>query len=52
MRWSGQTLLVVDLAREYGFTDVDGKVLTPFWEEYLAQGRRTSRSSERTFRSS
>jgi NAD(P)-dependent dehydrogenase (short-subunit alcohol dehydrogenase family) len=52
MRWSGQTLLVVDLAREYGFTDVDGKVLTPFWEEYLAQGRKTARSSERTFRSS
>lgn len=52
MRWSGQTLLVVDLAREYGFTDVDGKVLTPFWEKYLAQGGRTSGSSDRTFRSS
>lgn len=49
MRWSGQTLLVVDLAREYGFTDVDGKVLTPFWEKYLAAGGRTSGSSERTF---
>jgi NAD(P)-dependent dehydrogenase (short-subunit alcohol dehydrogenase family) len=52
MRWSGQTLLVVDLAREYGFTDVDGKVLTPFWEKYFAQGGRTSGSSDRTFRSS
>jgi NAD(P)-dependent dehydrogenase (short-subunit alcohol dehydrogenase family) len=52
MRWSGQTLLVVDLAREYGFTDVDGKVLTPFWEKYFAQGGRTPGSSDRTFRSS
>jgi NAD(P)-dependent dehydrogenase (short-subunit alcohol dehydrogenase family) len=52
MRWSGQTVLVVDLAREYGFTDVDGKVLTPFWEKYFAQGGRTSGSSDRTFRSS
>jgi NAD(P)-dependent dehydrogenase (short-subunit alcohol dehydrogenase family) len=52
MRWSGQTLLVVDLAREYGFTDVDGKVLTPFWEKYFAQGGRTSGTSDRTFRSS
>jgi NAD(P)-dependent dehydrogenase (short-subunit alcohol dehydrogenase family) len=52
MRWSGETVLVVDLAREYGFTDVDGKVLTPFWERYFAQGGRTSGSSDRTFRSS
>jgi NAD(P)-dependent dehydrogenase (short-subunit alcohol dehydrogenase family) len=52
MRWSGQTLLVVDIAREYGFTDVDGKVLTPFWEKYFAQGGRTPGSSDRTFRSS
>jgi NAD(P)-dependent dehydrogenase (short-subunit alcohol dehydrogenase family) len=51
MRWSGETVLVVDLAREYGFTDVDGKVLTPFWEKYFAQGGRTSGSSDRTFRS-
>jgi NAD(P)-dependent dehydrogenase (short-subunit alcohol dehydrogenase family) len=50
MRWSGQTLLVVDLAREYGFTDVDGQVLTPFWEKYFAEGGRTQGSSERTFR--
>jgi NAD(P)-dependent dehydrogenase (short-subunit alcohol dehydrogenase family) len=49
MRWSGETLLVVDLAREYGFTDVDGKVLTPFWEKYLAAGGKTPGSSERTF---
>jgi NAD(P)-dependent dehydrogenase (short-subunit alcohol dehydrogenase family) len=51
MRWSGQTLLVVDVAREYGFTDVDGKVLTPFWEKYFAEGGKTQGSSERTFRS-
>jgi hypothetical protein len=37
MRWSGQTLRVVDVAREYGFTDVDGKVLSPFWENFLAR---------------
>lgn len=36
-RWSGQTLRVVDVAREYGFTDVDGKVLSPFWENVLAR---------------
>jgi NAD(P)-dependent dehydrogenase (short-subunit alcohol dehydrogenase family) len=36
-RWSGQTLRVVDVAREYGFTDVDGNVLSPFWEQYLAE---------------
>lgn len=51
LRWSGQTLRVVDLAREYGFSDVDGKVLTPFWEKYFAQGGKTAGSSERTFRS-
>jgi hypothetical protein len=49
LRWSGQTLRVVDLAREYGFTDVDGKVLTPFWEKYFAEGGRTAGSSDRTF---
>jgi NAD(P)-dependent dehydrogenase (short-subunit alcohol dehydrogenase family) len=49
LRWSGQTLRVVDVAREYGFTDVDGKVLTPFWERYLAEGGKTPGSSERRF---
>ena len=27
---SGQILRVGDLAREYGFTDVDGRVIPPF----------------------
>jgi NAD(P)-dependent dehydrogenase (short-subunit alcohol dehydrogenase family) len=49
MRWSGRTLRVIDLAREYGFTDVDGRVLTPFWEGWLAEGGRTKRSSDRAF---
>lgn len=30
MRWSGQVLDVGDLAREYGFTDVDGTQPVPF----------------------
>ena len=34
---SGRLLTVVELAREYGFTDVDGRVMTPFWERYYAQ---------------
>jgi NAD(P)-dependent dehydrogenase (short-subunit alcohol dehydrogenase family) len=49
LRWSGQTLRVVDLAREYGFTDVDGKVLTLFWERFLAERGKTPGSSERRF---
>lgn len=36
LRRSGETLLVVDLARDYGFTDVDGRELSPFWERWLA----------------
>jgi len=51
LRWSGQTLLVIDVAREYGFTDVDGKVLSPFWEKYLAEAGTPPGSSGRTFRS-
>ena len=31
---SGQVLTVVELAREYGFTDVDGSVMSPFWIEH------------------
>jgi NAD(P)-dependent dehydrogenase (short-subunit alcohol dehydrogenase family) len=34
-RWSGRVLRVIDVAREYGFTDVNGKLLSPFWEEHL-----------------
>lgn len=30
LRWSGQLLTVGDLAREYGFTDVDGRQPEPF----------------------
>ena len=30
MRWSGQSLRVGDLAKEYGFTDIDGRVVPPF----------------------
>jgi NAD(P)-dependent dehydrogenase (short-subunit alcohol dehydrogenase family) len=33
---SGAVLTTPDLAREYGFTDVDGSQMSPFWEEYLA----------------
>jgi NAD(P)-dependent dehydrogenase (short-subunit alcohol dehydrogenase family) len=36
LRRAGETLLVVDLARDYGFTDVDGRELSPFWERWLA----------------
>jgi NAD(P)-dependent dehydrogenase (short-subunit alcohol dehydrogenase family) len=36
MRWTGETVRVIDLARHYGFTDVDGKVLSGFWEQHLA----------------
>jgi NAD(P)-dependent dehydrogenase (short-subunit alcohol dehydrogenase family) len=51
MRWSGQTLRVIDVARDYGFTDVDGNVLSPFWEKYLAEGGTPPERSGRTFRS-
>jgi NAD(P)-dependent dehydrogenase (short-subunit alcohol dehydrogenase family) len=34
---SGRLLTVVELAREYGFTDIDGRVMTPFWERYYAE---------------
>jgi len=49
IRWSGRTLRVVDVAREYGFTDVDGEVLSPFWEKYLAAGGTPPDSSGRRF---
>jgi NAD(P)-dependent dehydrogenase (short-subunit alcohol dehydrogenase family) len=37
IRSSGRTLRVIDVAREYRLTDVDGTVLSPFWENYLAR---------------
>jgi NAD(P)-dependent dehydrogenase (short-subunit alcohol dehydrogenase family) len=33
---SGGLFTVVELAREYGFTDVDGSTASPFWVEYYA----------------
>jgi NAD(P)-dependent dehydrogenase (short-subunit alcohol dehydrogenase family) len=36
-RWSGETLLAAELARSYGFTDVNGRALSPFWERWLAE---------------
>jgi hypothetical protein len=30
LAWSGRTLTVGALAREYGFTDTDGRQLPPF----------------------
>jgi len=32
---SGQVLRVFEVAQEYGFTDVDGKQISGFWEEWL-----------------
>jgi NAD(P)-dependent dehydrogenase (short-subunit alcohol dehydrogenase family) len=34
---SGRVLTVVDVAREYGFTDLDGSQASRFWVEYLAE---------------
>ena len=31
---TGRVLNVIDLAREYGFTDVDGTMQSPFWERH------------------
>jgi NAD(P)-dependent dehydrogenase (short-subunit alcohol dehydrogenase family) len=33
---SGQVLITPALAREYGFTDVDGRQQSPFWERHWA----------------
>jgi NAD(P)-dependent dehydrogenase (short-subunit alcohol dehydrogenase family) len=49
MCWSGRTLRVVDVAREYGFSDVDGDVLSPFWERYLARSGAPPEGSGRRF---
>jgi len=31
---SGQVLTTPELAREYGFTDVDGRAQSVFWDEH------------------
>jgi NAD(P)-dependent dehydrogenase (short-subunit alcohol dehydrogenase family) len=33
---SGGVFTTPELAREYGFTDVDGTQMSPFWKEYLS----------------
>jgi NAD(P)-dependent dehydrogenase (short-subunit alcohol dehydrogenase family) len=35
MAKSGQLLTVIDVAQEYGFTDIDGRQISPFWESYM-----------------
>jgi NAD(P)-dependent dehydrogenase (short-subunit alcohol dehydrogenase family) len=39
---SGQVLTTPELAREYGFTDLDGKQQSAFWDEHWAQPPRPS----------
>jgi NAD(P)-dependent dehydrogenase (short-subunit alcohol dehydrogenase family) len=34
---SGGVFTTPELAREYGFTDVDGSQMSPFWKEYLEE---------------
>ena len=34
---TGKLLTVVDVAKEYGFTDIDGRQVSLFWQEYLSQ---------------
>jgi len=36
----GQVLTTPELAREYGFTDVDGRAQSPFWDEHWAPAKR------------
>src|SRR5205085_1099354 len=35
---SGRVFTTPELAREYGFTDVDGSTMSPWWREYLGTG--------------
>jgi NAD(P)-dependent dehydrogenase (short-subunit alcohol dehydrogenase family) len=35
MEKTGKLLTVIDVAREYGFTDIDGRQISPFWEAHL-----------------
>jgi hypothetical protein len=48
-RWSGQTLRAVDVAREYGFTDVVGKVLSRSGRTSSPAPKRRPGSSGRRF---
>jgi hypothetical protein len=34
---SGGVYTTPELARDYGFTDVDGKQQSPFWDEYRSR---------------
>jgi len=36
MEKTGQVLITPALAKEYGFTDVDGTQQSPFWEKHWA----------------
>jgi dehydrogenase/reductase SDR family protein 1 len=36
LRRTGQVLVAASLAQEYGFTDVDGKQQSTFWDEHWA----------------
>ena len=36
LRWSGRVVTTPELARAYGFTDVDGRQQSAFWDEHLA----------------
>jgi NAD(P)-dependent dehydrogenase (short-subunit alcohol dehydrogenase family) len=38
MRQSGALLRVIDIAKEYGFTDIDGTQMSLWWQEHLARG--------------
>ncbi|MEV4320519.1 SDR family NAD(P)-dependent oxidoreductase [Actinocrispum sp. NPDC049592] len=35
IRHTGKTMTVIDVAREYGVTDIDGRAITPFWTDRL-----------------
>ncbi len=39
MQKSGKVVLVRELARQYGFGDVDGRQVPPFHEQFLDKGR-------------
>jgi hypothetical protein len=40
---SGRVFTTPELAREYGFTDLDGKQQSAFWDEHWAKPLRPSR---------
>jgi hypothetical protein len=39
MQKAGRVVTSAELAREYSFTDIDGRQLSPFWEQYLGEQR-------------